>query len=110
MSQWCEKIQPGELTGVEQGLSWSLVEWMIQTDPVPSDLGALVREIEVGLEVERITNFFMAPDLYEAFNSRDHLRNRLLGWAIPVQARHSSTAEALEHKSHVWLKLLVVSH
>jgi len=34
LGQWCEKIKPGELTGVEQGLSWSIVKWMIETDPI----------------------------------------------------------------------------
>ncbi len=34
LGQWCEKEQPGALSGTEQGLSWSIVEWMIRTDPV----------------------------------------------------------------------------
>ncbi len=34
LGQWCEKLQPGELSGEEQGLSWSIVEWMIATDPI----------------------------------------------------------------------------
>ena len=33
-AQWCEKLQPGELSGIENGLSWSLVKWMIDTEPV----------------------------------------------------------------------------
>ncbi|MFQ5843801.1 MAG: hypothetical protein ACE5JG_02315 [Planctomycetota bacterium] len=31
---WCEKLRPGELSGVEQGLCWSLMKWMVETDPV----------------------------------------------------------------------------
>lgn len=31
---WCEKLRPGELSGAEQGLSWGIVEWMIETDPI----------------------------------------------------------------------------
>ncbi len=33
-AQWCEKLQPGELTGIENGLSWSVVTWLIETEPV----------------------------------------------------------------------------
>jgi hypothetical protein len=33
-ANWCEKLQPGELSGIENGLSWSLVKWMIDTEPV----------------------------------------------------------------------------
>lgn len=33
-TQWCEKLQPGELSGIENGLSWSYVKWMIETEPV----------------------------------------------------------------------------
>jgi hypothetical protein len=33
-ASWCEKLQPGELTGVEHGLCWSLVRWLIETEPV----------------------------------------------------------------------------
>jgi len=32
--QWCEMLQPGELTGIENGLSWSIVRWMIETEPI----------------------------------------------------------------------------
>jgi hypothetical protein len=31
---WCEKLQPGEMTGIENGLSWGLVRWLIETEPV----------------------------------------------------------------------------
>jgi hypothetical protein len=34
LSEWCEKSQPGELTAEEQGLSWSLVKWLVETEPV----------------------------------------------------------------------------
>ncbi len=34
LSQWCEKLQPGELTGVENGLSWSIVKWLVETEPI----------------------------------------------------------------------------
>jgi hypothetical protein len=34
LSEWCEKLQPGELTAVEHGLCWSIVEWLIETEPV----------------------------------------------------------------------------
>ena len=33
-SQWCEKLQPGEMSGVENGLSWSIVKWLIETEPL----------------------------------------------------------------------------
>jgi len=33
LSQWCEKLQPGELTAIEHGLCWSIVAWMIETEP-----------------------------------------------------------------------------
>lgn len=33
-AQWCEKLQPGELTGVENGLSWSIVRWLVEHEPV----------------------------------------------------------------------------
>ena len=33
LSEWCEKLQPGELTAIEHGLCWSIVTWMIETDP-----------------------------------------------------------------------------
>lgn len=32
--QWCEKLLPGELTGIEQGLCWSMVQFMIETEPI----------------------------------------------------------------------------
>jgi hypothetical protein len=32
--EWCEKLLPGELGGVEQGMCWSIVKWMIETEPV----------------------------------------------------------------------------
>lgn len=31
---WCEKLQPGELSGIENGLSWSIVKWLIETEPL----------------------------------------------------------------------------
>ncbi|MEW6746423.1 MAG: hypothetical protein AB1486_27085 [Planctomycetota bacterium] len=34
LAQWCEKLQPGELSGIENGLSWSIVEFIIKTEPV----------------------------------------------------------------------------
>jgi hypothetical protein len=34
ISEWCEKVQPGELTGIEQGVCWSIVKWMVETDPI----------------------------------------------------------------------------
>lgn len=34
LSEWCEKLQPGELTAVEQGISWSILTWLIETEPV----------------------------------------------------------------------------
>jgi hypothetical protein len=33
-ASWCEKLQPGELTGPEHGLCWGVVKWMIETEPV----------------------------------------------------------------------------
>ncbi|NJN14708.1 MAG: hypothetical protein HC813_03605 [Planctomycetes bacterium] len=32
--QWCEKLLPGELSGVEQGLCWSMVQYMVETEPI----------------------------------------------------------------------------
>jgi hypothetical protein len=34
LSQWCEKLQPGQLTGTQNGMSWSIVKWMIETEPI----------------------------------------------------------------------------
>lgn len=34
LSQWCEKLTPGELLAEEQGVSWSLVKWLVETEPV----------------------------------------------------------------------------
>jgi hypothetical protein len=34
LPNWCEKMAPGELTAEEQALSWSLVKWMVETEPV----------------------------------------------------------------------------
>ncbi len=34
LGSWCEKLRPGELNGIEQGLSWSIMQWMIETDPI----------------------------------------------------------------------------
>ncbi|MHC4452955.1 MAG: hypothetical protein ACYS0E_22920 [Planctomycetota bacterium] len=34
LNQWCEKLQPGALTGTENGCSWSIVKWLVETDPV----------------------------------------------------------------------------
>lgn len=33
-TQWCEKLQPGELSGIENGLSWGVVRWMVESDPI----------------------------------------------------------------------------
>jgi len=32
--QWCEKLQPGELTDVENGFSWGVVKWLVETEPL----------------------------------------------------------------------------
>ena len=34
LSQWCEKLQPGQLSGTQNGMSWSIVKWMIETEPI----------------------------------------------------------------------------
>jgi len=34
LNRWCEKLQPGELTGIENGISWSIVKWLIETEPI----------------------------------------------------------------------------
>jgi hypothetical protein len=34
LSRWCEKLQPGELTGTQNGTSWSIVKWLVETEPV----------------------------------------------------------------------------
>ncbi|MEM8885971.1 MAG: hypothetical protein AAGD14_18040 [Planctomycetota bacterium] len=44
LNKWCEKLQPGELTAIEHGLCWSIVTWLIETEPVR--LGKLMREID----------------------------------------------------------------
>lgn len=31
---WFEKLQPGELADAEQGMCWSVVKWMVETDPI----------------------------------------------------------------------------
>jgi len=33
LSEWCEKLQPGELTAIEHGLCWSLVTYLIENEP-----------------------------------------------------------------------------
>ncbi len=32
--QWCDKLEPGELEGIESGLAWGLVKWLIESEPV----------------------------------------------------------------------------
>ncbi len=34
LARWCEKLQPGELSGTENGMTWSIVEWLVETEPV----------------------------------------------------------------------------
>lgn len=34
LGEWCEKLQPGQLTGTQNGMSWSYVKWLIETDPI----------------------------------------------------------------------------
>lgn len=34
LSQWCEKLQPGQLSGTQNGMSWSIVKWMVETEPI----------------------------------------------------------------------------
>jgi hypothetical protein len=34
LGQWCEKLQPGQLSGTQNGTSWSIVAWLVETDPV----------------------------------------------------------------------------
>ena len=34
LNRWCEKLRPGELSGLEQGLCWSIVKWMVETEPI----------------------------------------------------------------------------
>lgn len=34
LGEWCEKLQPGQLSGTQNGMSWAVVKWMIETDPV----------------------------------------------------------------------------
>jgi hypothetical protein len=34
LGNWCEKLQPGQLTGTQNGMSWSIVKWLIETEPV----------------------------------------------------------------------------
>lgn len=33
-AEWCERLQPGELTGIENGFTWGVVTWLIETEPV----------------------------------------------------------------------------
>ncbi|MHC4952931.1 MAG: hypothetical protein ACYTGZ_03510 [Planctomycetota bacterium] len=32
LSEWCEKLQPGELTAQEHGLCWSIVKWLAENE------------------------------------------------------------------------------
>ncbi|MDH3590950.1 MAG: hypothetical protein OER88_03675, partial [Planctomycetota bacterium] len=34
LATFCEKLQPGELTGVENGMTWSIVKWLVENEPV----------------------------------------------------------------------------
>jgi hypothetical protein len=34
LGQWCEKLQPGQLTSDQNGTSWSIVKWLVETEPV----------------------------------------------------------------------------
>ena len=34
LGRWCEKLLPGELTGVQNGMSWSIVQWLVETEPI----------------------------------------------------------------------------
>jgi len=34
LGEWCEKLQPGQLSGTQNGMSWAIVKWMVDTDPV----------------------------------------------------------------------------
>ena len=34
LGEWCEKLQPGQLTGTQNGMSWSIVKWLVETEPV----------------------------------------------------------------------------
>ena len=34
LNQWCEKLEPGQLSGIENGMSWSIVKWLVETDPI----------------------------------------------------------------------------
>jgi len=34
LANWCEKLQPGQLTGEQNGMSWSIVKWLIETEPI----------------------------------------------------------------------------
>lgn len=34
LGRWCEKMNAGELTEAEQGMCWSVVEWLVETEPV----------------------------------------------------------------------------
>src|SRR6185436_10367526 len=33
-ANWCERLQPGELGGLENGFTWGIVKWLIDTEPV----------------------------------------------------------------------------
>ena len=34
LNAWCEKLQPAELRSYETGMSWGIVKWLIETEPV----------------------------------------------------------------------------
>ncbi len=34
LSRWCEKLQPGELSGTQNGLSWSIAQYMVEAEPI----------------------------------------------------------------------------
>jgi len=34
LNAWCKKLQPAELRSYETGMSWGIVKWLIETEPV----------------------------------------------------------------------------
>jgi hypothetical protein len=34
LENWCNKLQPGELTAVENGLTWGIMKWVVETEPL----------------------------------------------------------------------------
>jgi len=34
LGNWCEKTSPYQLTGTEHVIAWSIVDWLVESDPI----------------------------------------------------------------------------